>query len=204
MEQEKVDPIRRLLWLDTETTGLDHEGLEVLEVAWFVTAIDLEQITSVESRVLSHLDALDLMDDFVTDMHTKNGLIDDVADSTDDYESVTRAILLTMHEVERIERQPVEWVLAGSGVGTFDMRVLERLFPSIHKCLAYFVIDVGIIRRFLRDVVGFPLSEEELATLHGFRPTDHRAPTDIVAAWKEACFYKDTILDWVGFEAVDE
>lgn len=43
MAHEKEEKLQRILWLDTETTGLDHEVLRVLEIGWTVTDLDLDR-----------------------------------------------------------------------------------------------------------------------------------------------------------------
>lgn len=198
-EQEKLDPIKRLLWLDIETTGLDHDTLEVLEVAWFVTEIDLEPLTPLESRVLAH-PGLQIADPFVLDMHTNNGLLADVAEAKDTYDSVSAAILATMGSVEELEPNPVTWILAGTGVATFDKRIIENRFPFVHASLAYYTFDVGVIRRFLREVIVMPFTDAETEQLIALRPENHRAMGDVLAAWKESELYRYMILDVIGFE----
>ena len=70
----------RIMWLDLETTGLDPETGLILEVAVVVTNRWLKELAR-ESIVIPHsVEALEAagMDDFVRDMHTENGLLDEV------------------------------------------------------------------------------------------------------------------------------
>jgi oligoribonuclease (3'-5' exoribonuclease) len=61
--------------------------------------------------------------------------------------------------------------LAGSGVGCFDMQVIRAQMPELAQRLNYYVIDVGCVRRFLRDICGVRMPE--LGTVN------HRALDDV-------------------------
>jgi oligoribonuclease len=217
METEKV---RRLLWLDLETTGLDKTTLSVLEVGWLVTDEALNQITSVESRVVGDIPAIDKMDDFVTKMHQESGLIEDVMISTWTLEDVQRDVLRTMREVEHIAQQPlprgqerampvVEWSLAGSGVAQYDHPLLAIHMPEVFAKLTYFSYDIGILRRILRGCMELDLREQH-DDIKACQNGNHRAAADITGAWAEAWVYKlalnSAYLSWPDAvsERIDE
>jgi oligoribonuclease len=79
------------LFLDTETTGLDPQGDALLEVAWFITNDDFEVISTPQTFAVNveegnTIASLSAMNDYVRQMHTATGLLEDIDDgATLDY-----------------------------------------------------------------------------------------------------------------------
>ena len=68
-----------LVWLDAEMTGLNLEVDELVEVAVQITDYDLNQLDEGFHVVIKPSDdALAQMNDFVRQMHTDSGLINDI------------------------------------------------------------------------------------------------------------------------------
>src|SRR6202007_2434022 len=66
----------RLVWIDCEMTGLSLEADALVEIAALVTDFDLNVLgEGVDIRSKPPAEALAQMDEFVTTMHTKSGLI---------------------------------------------------------------------------------------------------------------------------------
>lgn len=202
MAQEKEEKLQRILWLDTETTGLDHGVLRVLEVGWTVTDLELNTDSTFAGGGIRALvlgsgprgdvfpdeplharDRLAGMDDFVRDMHTKNGLLLACAESPFTERNAEKAIISSMQYVESHYDIPVQWVLGGAGVSTFDMRVLQKWFPSLHSRLAYWTYDVSVVRRYMRDIFGIPETPE-------FKSDSHRVKEDVSLALAEARHFR--------------
>jgi len=79
------------LFLDTKTTGLDPKTDSLLEVAWFITDEHLVSLSQRQTYPV-HVDeghtlaSLSMMNDYVRDMHTTSGLLNDIEDgATLDY-----------------------------------------------------------------------------------------------------------------------
>jgi oligoribonuclease len=69
----------RLVWIDCEMTGLDLAVDELVEVAVVVTDYDLVPVHPGFTIVINpDQSALDNMGDFVRNMHTESGLIDEI------------------------------------------------------------------------------------------------------------------------------
>ncbi|KKN41334.1 hypothetical protein LCGC14_0724160, partial [marine sediment metagenome] len=147
-----------LLWLDIETTGLsEHQDL-LLEVGMILTDEHL-RVTASTSIVIGYNRIRELMtNEFVLDMHKRNGLLD----------AVERSDVTTL----RAEQLLLEWVerhsadgfyMAGSGVH-FDRRWLTRWMPALVRVWHYRNFDMTTLRYFF---------EEEKAT------SDHRAIGDL-------------------------
>jgi oligoribonuclease len=82
---------KRYLFLDTETTGLDPHTDALLEVAWFITDENYVRIGERQSYVVNinegnNIAAVVAMNDYVRNMHTESGLLDELEDgATLDY-----------------------------------------------------------------------------------------------------------------------
>src|SRR4051794_13703133 len=69
----------RLVWIDCEMTGLDLAADALIEVAALVTDFELNVLgEGVDVVVKPPPEALDQMDDFVREMHTSSGLLDEL------------------------------------------------------------------------------------------------------------------------------
>src|SRR3954463_1917946 len=69
----------RLVWIDCEMTGLDLTSDELVEVAVVITDYDLHPVDPGFAIVIkADQSAIDGMNDFVRDMHTKSGLINEI------------------------------------------------------------------------------------------------------------------------------
>lgn len=135
-----------LLWTDIETTGLDYESDLILEIAYQITDYLGEPLSPLHSAI-----TIDYSDEsmmrmvleryrkaapYVKDMHSKNGLWNEVffieSDTRSDLFHAIDDMLIAVDEV----REDAEVRLAGSSVG-FDKRFLETTFggelPISHR-----------------------------------------------------------------------
>lgn len=167
-----------LAWVDLETTGLDKENGSILELALVLTDLELNELDAYESIVPQDVpDALDNMDDYVKNMHTGNGLINELvragdASYADSLSSIEQEVLNRLACV-RISvtdyEEKVIFVIAGSTVG-FDKGWIEKDMPRLFEKLHYRQLDVSSYK------VGFPLT-------FGTATSDaHRAMPDIRAS----------------------
>ena len=165
-----------VLWLDLETSGSGDDAL-IFEVGMAVTGpgpnFDILASTDI---VLAHTLPL-AMDPVVIDMHTKNGLFEEIKTHGVSAEEAENQISQFIHETFGFSKQHV--VLAGSGVGHFDRKFIKRDWPWLDKRLAYFCYDVGVLRRFLR-MVGITTPETKTDQL------THRALDDVFDHINEA------------------
>jgi oligoribonuclease len=84
--------IQKLLWLDTETTGLDPTKDKVLEIAFFITDIDLtNKINGLEIQVNDNLD-FSQIDPWCLKTHTDSGLIQECKQSNISTEEADKQI----------------------------------------------------------------------------------------------------------------
>lgn len=169
-----------LLWLDLETTGSNPETDLILEVGVVLTTSSLEELQRYECvvRQVDAEKALDASLPVIQDMHRASGLWEDV---------VTGLMQPPLFEIEGdiisiakdLTPDDHALVLAGSGVGHFDLRFVQAQMPQLAALLAYYVIDVGVLRRAL-DMWG----HSEMLLQDPVKP--HRALADAVLHLQEA------------------
>lgn len=176
-----------LLWLDFETTGLDLQFDQLIEVGAFVSSNDLTELYSPDFHAIiepprdSYWCERIIKTEVVFDMHSKNGLLKEIP-----FAQNNRAVgeLLTRYLSHmRSALNCKKFTLAGSGVGPFDMQFLRRDWPWIYdEFLTYFVYDVGVVGRHF-EMCGYPRNPSR-------KESNHRALDDAVMEYEEALYYK--------------
>lgn len=173
---------QRFLFVDLETTGVDEDRDLILEFAGILTDLELNEVARYREVLgASGLDHIrGLMDDYVTRMHTENGLLDEVAlASRNGRYSLDHNVTVWLRE--QTGSTGHVW-LAGSGVAHFDRRFIKAQLPKLDKRLTYYAMDVGILRRACQ--VWAP----DLPLPAPSKP--HRAMDDIEGHLDEARYYK--------------
>lgn len=173
-----------LLWCDIETTGLDINRDELLEVACFTTDPSGENVRTPRVWTI-HIDSYGEKrlqnNEFVLNMHQNSGLLDECRNSDLGLGMFFNGFGEYIF-AEKAHYGVEQLTMAGSGVGPFDLPFLKSRYPILGDALTYYVMDVGVIGRFIRNVCGFQLPE---------RPTvDHRALDDIHEHYQEFLQYK--------------
>jgi oligoribonuclease (3'-5' exoribonuclease) len=177
-----------LLWLDLESTGLETSaGDEIIEIGCILTHADLRVLGEFEAVVKPSDSAMARLaaNQFVVDMHTANGLLNDINDGL----SLTRVELDLLIWLYRLGvRTDQKLTLAGSGVSHFDLPTIREHMPRLAKILNYYVIDIGTIRRAHDMWVGTPVSVANDAKTH-------RAIDDVRCHLEEANAFADLWCD---------
>lgn len=165
-------------------TGLSLEKDALIEVAALVTDGDLNILgDGVDVVIKPELAALDQMDDFVRNMHTESGLINEL----DEGMSMGQAQELVLNYIKQWVPEPKKAVLGGNSVGT-DKTFLVRDMPELVNYLHYRVIDVSTIKELSRRWF-------EKATYNAPAKTgNHRALGDIRDSIDELRYYRGTIF----------
>lgn len=176
-----------MLWLDLETTGSSAEADDIIEVGAILTTADLEVVDDFEELVRPSDAALGRMmrNAVVREMHEANGLLADVL--RDDALEARPAGFVGFEMTEWLKGNGAKEgkvVLAGSGVGHFDRKFIDRQMPKLSKYLRYWCIDIGVIRR-ASEMWGGPRPEVN----HNDAKT-HRALQDAYCHLEEARAYR--------------
>lgn len=131
-----------LLWLDLETTGLATE-CDVLEVAAAIAPFDRPFEPTSSSNVVVGYRDWSRVDDAVIEMHARSGLVADCCRSRWSLADAEKTVLLLTSKSAK-----GSVLLAGSTVGPFDKRFVDRHMPTLAAMLHHRVYDVSAVRNF--------------------------------------------------------
>ncbi len=191
-----------LIWFDAETTALptehdevvDFSGVHILEVALIVTdrALNIEAVGGYTEVVKMTQAAADSLrgNDYVREMHTKNGLIKDSINAKLNLDDIDLEIDELLRTGTTFDKG--EFALAGSGVSHFDRYLIAAKMPRLNSWLTYYSYDFGTYRRISRDLAG----RDVINPVHGKSYGDeklHRAMQDVEAHLREAQAYRDWV-----------
>lgn len=166
-------------------TGLDVDRHVIVEVATLITDDDLHVVAEGPDLVIATPgDALDRMDDFVRAMHTKSGLLAEMAASTTSLEDAGTA---TLDFIRAHVPKPRTVPLAGNSIGT-DRRFLATYLPDIENHLHYRSIDVSSVKELARRWYPEALSAAPA------KAGGHRALDDIRESVAELAYYRAAIF----------
>jgi oligoribonuclease len=174
----------RLVWIDCEMTGLDLENDALIEVAVLVTDYELNVLGEGIDLVIAPPDgALEQMGDFVRDMHTASGLLDELAGGI----PLADAEQQVLDFISSYVKEPRKAALAGNSVGT-DRTFLVRDMPRVESHLHYRNVDVSSIKELVRR--WYPRVYYATPAKNG----NHRALADITESIAELRYYRQTVF----------
>ena len=174
----------RIIWIDCEMTGLSLTNDALIEVAALVTDYDLNQLgDGIDLVVKPPAEALEQMDDFVRDMHTSSGLLDEL-DAGITMADAEKQVLAYIREwAPEAKKAP----LGGNTVGT-DRGFLARDMPELETHLHYRIIDVSSIKELA--LRWYPRAFFASPKKAG----GHRALADIRESIAELRYYREAIF----------
>lgn len=174
-----------LAWMDLEMTGLDPSRHVIVEIATILTDDDLNLIAEGPELVIHATQAeLSHMDDFVTDMHTSSGLLEQIKASPVSLEEAGAATLAFLQEhIPEARTVP----LCGNSIGT-DRRFLAVHLPEIEEFLHYRSVDVSTIKELARR--WYP---QALSKMHR-KGSGHRALDDIRESVEELKYWRSAVF----------
>lgn len=174
----------RIVWIDCEMTGLDLGADALVEVAAVVTDSELNVLgDGIDVIVRPPDEALEQMNDFVRDMHTSSGLIDELAGGT----TLADAEAQVLDYLRGFVPEPGKAPLAGNSVGT-DKMFLDRDMRDLVAHLHYRIIDVSSIKELARR--WYPRVYFASPTKNG----GHRALADILESIDELRYYRSALF----------
>lgn len=191
--------IDRFVFVDIETTGLNHMIELVLEIGVRITDRDLETIddfdvliwdTPKHDRKIRDLMANPATNAFVLDMHSdeKSGLFTAAQSEGVPEDEAERLVadFLRGHGVGPDTKEP----MCGSSV-QFDRLFLAEQFPVIHNLFSYRNIDTSTIKELCMRLNPKVYEQLEKYTSPQKR---HRVLPDLTDTIDELGFYRDNFL----------
>jgi oligoribonuclease len=174
----------RLVWIDCEMTGLDLAVDELVEVAVVITDYDLVPLDPGFTIVIKpDKSALDNMNDFVTAMHTKSGLIEEIPNGV----SLADAEYAVLEYILKFVPGEKQAPLAGNTIGT-DRGFIAKYMPRVDNHLHYRSVDVSSIKE---------LSHRWFPRVYFNAPAKdggHRALADILESIRELDYYRKAVF----------
>lgn len=165
-------------------TGLDLVHDELVEVAVIITDYALTVLDPGFQVVIApSATALENMGDFVREMHTSSGLLDELAHGVSLAEAETQILEYITRFVPDAGVAP----LAGNTIGT-DRSFIQKQLPAVHAHLHYRNIDVSTIKELAKH--WFPKSYFNSPEKNG----GHRALADITESLKELAYYRQAVF----------
>ena len=169
-----------LIWIDCEMTGLDPAQDALVEVAVVITDFELvPRDTGMSVVIKPPASAIEQMSDFVKNMHSESGLLDEIPDGVSAAEAQTRVL----DYITGFVAQPGVAPLAGNSIGT-DRVFLAKEMPLVHQHLHYRNVDVSTIKELVKHwlpPVYFHAPEKN---------GGHRALADILESIRELQYYR--------------
>ncbi|HEX8821445.1 MAG TPA: oligoribonuclease [Archangium sp.] len=166
------------VWLDLEMTGLDPDESAIIEIGVIITGPDLVPKAEMERVIWQPEEVLARMEPVVKDMHTRNGLLKKVRDSSISLRVAERDItaLVAAH------CGMGEGILCGNSIHT-DRRFLVKYMPMLDRYLHYRQVDVTSLK--VLASAWFPDMTPQKKTTSG-----HTALADLRASIAELTHYR--------------
>jgi oligoribonuclease len=189
-----IEISENLVWIDCEMTGLNPDADCLVEVAVVITNSELEILdTGLDVVIKPRADSWANMNDFVRNMHTESGLINEVENGLD----LAEAEQVILDYIKRFVPNAKEAPLAGNTIGT-DRMFINKYMPNLDQHLHFRNIDVSSIKELTRR--WYPRVYFQMPKKDG----GHRALADILESIQELQYYRQTVMVPVPGPSTDE
>lgn len=136
------------VFLDLESTGTDFEQDSILETGVLVVNSDWQNLGSFHAlHETSREQWAQCTWAGALDMHTKNGLIADLAYA----QETTHFVDIRLHNwlVTNFGAQRHSLIMAGRSIGQFDLPMIKKQMPLTASLFSHRVMDTSVVERFL-------------------------------------------------------
>lgn len=132
----------RLIWTDVETTGLDEEKHELLEVAVVITDKNLNELCNYSNVLWRPAGLEGRCNPSIKRMHGENGLLVETHQAELDVDDVEKDLLKLFH-FHGV--QPLKGILSGASVH-FDRRFLKKNMPLLEAFFYHRMFDISALK----------------------------------------------------------
>lgn len=137
-----------LLWLDVETTGLDPESDDLLEIGMIATDVNLNRLDDGYHAVVRFDEPVE--DAFIAHMHGANGLLDECRTGIPiEHVVVGAGDYVMRHLPDPNSKEKGRVLLAGSSVA-FDRAWVDAKLPGILNGVHHRLFDMSAIGEAMR------------------------------------------------------
>ena len=176
---------KELVWIDLEMTGLNPQIHKIIEIATIITDSELNIIAKGPDLVINASEKeLSKMNAYVTDMHTKSGLIDEVKKSS---LTIREAEIETLKFIDKHIQSKSKPPVCGNSIGT-DRRFLDAQMNDLENRFHYRVVDVSSIKELANR--WYPDVDREVPS----KAENHRALEDIIESIEELKYYRKKLF----------
>jgi len=173
-----------LVWIDCEMTGLDPEADCLVEIAVVITDFELNVMDEGLDLVIKpRPDSLANMNEYVRNMHTTSGLIEEFDKGIELEAAKTQVLEYIKKYVPAAKTAP----LAGNTIGT-DRMFIAKYMPALNDHLHYRNIDVSTIKELSKR--WYPRAYFQAPKKEG----GHRALADILESVEELRYYRKSVF----------
>jgi oligoribonuclease len=167
-----------MLWIDLETTGLRADSCVPLELGLTITDKWGAEIASWKTLIweASFVDYKNNADDFVLNMHTENGLWDDLGKFSVRTRASAEDAAIAWLGYNGID--PFTLPMCGSSIGSLDRPFAIEHLPRLHEFFHYRNIDVSTVRE-LCKILNPSLMEKITEDIADKYSEKHRVLEDI-------------------------
>jgi len=166
-------------------TGLEPERHVIVEIATLLTDDHLNIVAEGPDLVIhASPEQLAEMGSYVTEMHTKSGLLPQIIASTITVDEAQQA---TLEFLKANGVEPGAVPLCGNSIGT-DRRFLQEYMPELESFFHYRNVDVSTIKELARR--WYPNAVASVPD----KDSAHRALDDIRESINELVHYRDTLF----------
>jgi len=172
---------QNLIWIDLEMTGLDTFKDRIIEIATIVTDKDMNILE--EGPVIAiktPIEAIESMDEWNTNQHSKSGLIERIKNSTYTYIDAQEMTIEFLSKYVDKNKSP----MCGSGICQ-DRRFLARCMPDLENFFHYRNLDVSTIKE---------ISKRWYPKIIFKKDPQHIALQDIKDSIEELKYYRSSIF----------
>ncbi len=174
-----------MVWMDLEMTGLDPKRHVIVEIATLITDSELNVVAEGPDLVISATsEQLAEMDEVVTSMHRRSGLLSEMAFSNIKLQEAQEK---TLEFIKAHIPEPRTAPLCGNSIGT-DRRFLEEYMPELEAYLHYRNIDVSSIKELAKR--WYPGIMKQAPQ----KQMGHRALDDVRESIAELAFYRSSLF----------
>ena len=177
-----------IVWIDTETTGVDYDREELLEIAVVITTDELEIMDSYNCVIKPNRRKMNKrMGDFVRQMHTDSGLLNAIESGEGrDVKAAEITILEMLNDNNLGDR-----LLLGGNSVHFDRRILESRMPRLMSRFSHQNLDVSAVGNLVKKWTPNVYEHVKAETKN---ENPHRAMADILGCIESLIEYRKMVF----------